>query len=109
MAALAPSISHALAGKQGAFWIEVCSAVGAQASPQDGDPGDPVPASTDGHVFEHCPYCSLHANAVAIPAVPSIRVPEIDLSERLPAAFLAAPRTLHAWLSAQPRAPPPAC
>ena len=106
MAALAPSISHALGAKNGASWVEVCTTVGAKWVQPDGSVTDKAPASGYAHPFEHCPYCSLHANAIAIPPAPLALVPALALSHPLPAAFLAAPRTLHAWVSAQPRAPP---
>ena len=106
MAALAPSISHALGAKNGASWIEVCTSVGAKWVQPDGSSTDQAPASGDVHPFEHCPYCSLHANAIAIPAAPVGLSPALSLSDLLPTAFLAAPRTLYAWVTAQPRAPP---
>ena len=106
MAALAPSISHALGAKNGASWVEVCSTVGAKWVQPDGSSTDKAPASGDVHPFEHCPYCSLHANAIAIPPAPLALAPTLALSHLVPSAFLAAPHTLHAWVSAQPRAPP---
>ena len=106
MAALAPWISHALSAKNGASLIEVCTALGAKWVQPDGGSADQAPASGGAHPFEHCPYCSLHANAIAIPAAPVVPVLAISSSDLLPTAFLAAPRTLYAWVSAQPRAPP---
>jgi Protein of unknown function (DUF2946) len=103
MAALAPSISHALGAKNGASWTEVCSTVGSKWVQPDGSSTDPAPASGDAHLFEHCPYCSLHANAIAVPAAPVGWAQVPALSHPVPTAFLAAPRTLHAWVSAQPR------
>lgn len=106
MSALAPSISHALGTKNGASWIEVCSTVGSKWLQPDRSSTDPAPASGSAHLFEHCPYCSLHANAIAVPAAPVGLAQAPVLSHPVPTAFLAAPRTLHAWVSAQPRAPP---
>ena len=106
MAALAPSISHALSAKNGASLIEVCTALGAKWVQPDGRSTGQAPASGDVHPFEHCPYCSLRANAMAIPAAPVGSALAISSSDLLPTAFLAAPRTLYAWVSAQPRAPP---
>jgi hypothetical protein len=107
VAALAPSISLALDVKNDASWIEVCTSVGAKWVQPDGSSADQAPASGEVHPFEHCPYCSLHANAVAIPAVPGVPALAISSSDRLPTAFLTAPHTLCAWVSVQPRAPPP--
>jgi hypothetical protein len=106
MAALVPSISHALGSKNGSSWVEVCTSVGAKWVSAGGDAGDETPAPSRTHSLEHCPYCSLHANAVTVPAAPAVTVPVLLLAHDLPIAFLAAPRTLYAWVSAQPRAPP---
>jgi Protein of unknown function (DUF2946) len=106
MSALAPSISHAVAPKQSDAWVEVCTSAGAKWVKQNAGSSEQAPASDGGHAFEHCPYCSLHANAIAIPAAPFVPALGATLSDLLPIAFLAAPRTLHAWVTAQPRAPP---
>ena len=106
MAALAPSISHALSAKNSASLIEVCTALGAKWVQPDGSSADQAPASGDVHPFEHCPYCTLHAKDIAIPVAPVVPALAISSSDLLPTAFLAEPRTLYAWASAQPRAPP---
>ena len=106
-AALAPSISHALGSMGGASWVEVCTSIGAQWVSADADAGDESPAPSGVHWLEHCPYCSLHANVVAMPATPAVIVPALLPDHGRPLTFLAAaPRTRHAWASAQPRAPP---
>ena len=104
--ALAPAISHALASKNGASWTEVCTSAGAKWINAGGDTSDESPVPSGAHPLEHCPYCSLHANAIAVPTAPAAAVPVLLPAHDLPIAFLAAPRTLHAWVSAQPRAPP---
>lgn len=106
MAALAPAISHALRTRDGASAIEVCSSLGARWVLPDGSSTDPVPPAGQGHPFEHCPYCSLHSQALAIPPAPAVLTPAIATAELLPLAFPAAPLTLFAWVGAQPRAPP---
>lgn len=105
VASLAPVVSHAL-GKSGtASWVEVCTAQGSQWVQGDAPPaGDPAPGA--GHLLDHCPYCSLHPNAVGIPPALLQALPPVAAGHAVPLAFLAAPRTLHAWVSAQPRAPP---
>ncbi len=106
MAAIAPSISHAMALKKAAPWVEICSSDGARwVQAHAGSNGD-VPSPLDAHKFEHCPYCSFHAGGVALPAAPATGVPALLSGHDLPIAFRAAPVTLHAWVSAQPRAPP---
>ena len=106
MAALAPMISHALQARDGALAIEVCSSLGARWVLADGSSTDSVPPAGQGHPFEHCPYCSLHADVLALPPLPAALTPAIATSDLLPPAFAAAPLTLFAWVGAQPRAPP---
>lgn len=106
MGAFAPSVSHALGSKGEASFIEVCTSLGAKWVEQESSSTQQVPPSGDAQVSEHCPYCSIHANTLAVPPAPWALALDPALPELLPTAFLAAPRTLHAWLSAQPRAPP---
>jgi Protein of unknown function (DUF2946) len=106
MSALAPTISHALGTRNAASWIEVCTTAGAKWVEPHGYAGENAPAPGDAHAFEHCPYCSLHANAVAVPAAAACWQPATSFVHEFPIAFLVAPRSLHAWVSAQPRAPP---
>jgi hypothetical protein len=63
MAALAPSISHALESKNGPSWVEICTSVGAKWVNAGGDAGDEAPSFPGAHPQEHCPYCSLHGGA----------------------------------------------
>lgn len=104
MAALAPTVSRALGPDAAAAWVEICTAQGSRwvAAADQGDAG----SSDAGHAGEHCPYCSLHLPVLGTPpaATPVLVLPA--LAHAVPAAFLAAPRTLHAWVVAQPRAPP---
>jgi hypothetical protein len=105
LAALAPALSHALASASGSQWVEICTAQGSkwvQAGEDGAERGTPPSA----HVLEHCPYCSLHAPTLGLPLVQHLAALPLRLSHQVPLAFLAAPRTLHAWVSAQPRAPP---
>ena len=105
MSALAPAVSHALGTAGTASWIEVCTSQGSKWVQSNDEPGgDSAPGAE--HALEHCPYCSIHPNAVGIPPAPLQALPAAGLAHAVPQAFLAAPRTLHAWVSAQPRAPP---
>lgn len=101
LAALAPAVSHALGSRLGASWVEVCTLAGSKWV-QPGE--DSAPAGAQ--VVEHCPYCTLHSPAIGMPPAPPADVPVLVAGPFVPPAFLAAPRTLHAWASAQPRAPP---
>ena len=105
--ALAPTLSHALQGRQAMDLLEVCTAQGARWIDADGDlvsaPADLH--TTPGHVFDHCPWCSLHGGDAALPPAPAA-IHLTAPAALLPRLFLAAPGTLHAWRSAQPRGPP---
>lgn len=104
LASLAPAMSHALASAAGTLWVEVCTSQGAKWIQAGEDGTERAPASA--HLLEHCPYCTLHAPALGLPpAAPSAHLP-LPLSHAVPLAFLSAPRTLHVWVRAQPRAPP---
>jgi len=104
LASLAPSLSHALGSATGESWIEICTSQGSKwiAEKSDGSPSTP----TASHVFEHCPFCSMHAPALGLPPSPEAVPLLVEGHGEFPPAFYAAPRTLHAWLSARPRAPP---
>lgn len=104
LASLAPALSHALASATGSNWIEICTTQGSRWIQAGQDGSERAPSSA--HVLEHCPYCSLQAPTLGLPPVTHrVHLP-VQLSHVVPLAFLGAPRTLHAWVSAQPRAPP---
>lgn len=104
MAALAPAVAQAVMTGSGASWVEVCTAQGAKWISVD-DAGDPS-TSKAMHGLEHCPYCSLQLPTADLPPTPPAQLPAPVRVAMFPPAFEAAPRTLHAWVSAQPRAPP---
>lgn len=104
LSALAPSLSQALAAGTGSNWVEVCTAQGSKWMAAGEAGTEPAPASA--HVLDHCPYCSLHAPALGLPPVASMPPLLLQRAHEVPRAYLAARRTLHAWVSAQPRAPP---
>lgn len=105
LATLAPGVSHALRHLQGDMlpWSQVCSATGGMRRVQL--PDDPAPGEMR-HAFEHCAGCALHLQASAPSPAPAATVVRSDLAHSVPSLLLHAPRTLHAWASAQPRAPP---
>lgn len=104
LASLAPALSHALASATGTSWIEICSTQGSKWIKAGDDGSERSPASA--HVVDHCPYCSLHAPTLGLPPAKHLAQLPLVLSHEVPLAFLSAPRSLHAWVSAQPRAPP---
>jgi hypothetical protein len=114
---LLPTLSHALAHTQSrgdGGWAEVCTPQGPQRIAVDaaGKLADTVVNSPSGDAAmaaaqqPHCPMCALAADLPMVPlARPSV-LPPAPSGDGPPAAFLHAPRSLHLWLGAQPRAPP---
>jgi len=100
LATLAPGIARAVAFAQGdaTAWGQICSTEGTP-SPEGG-------SSPAAHMLDHCPFCSLHGDTLGLPPSLSAQHSAPQPAYALPALFLKAPRTLHAWASAQPRAPP---
>lgn len=99
MGALAPSLSQAMRTPGGvSTWAEVCSST--PASGQDPAPADAV------HLFEHCPYCSLHTPTLGLPPTPLSLALPAELRHPQPMLFLDAPRGQHNWTVARPRGPP---
>ncbi len=105
--ALAPAISHAVRPDAPAGWAEICSVTGAKLVALD-DTTSSEPASGEplAHALEHCPYCSVHTSTLGMPPAAPADMALMPLSFELPELFWQAPRTLFAWASAQPRAPP---
>lgn len=106
VASLAPTLSQAFGTGAAQGWIEVCSAAGSRWIASDAGVSDTAPATSDEHPLAHCPYCHIHADGGLPAPGDALTLLLQGLSEARPPAFLQAPRTLHAWLSAQPRAPP---
>lgn len=103
MAALAPAVSQAVRAADPLAWAEVCS-----ASAKSAAAGQQAPADGAAHLFEHCPYCSLHSAGLGMPPAALSLALLPALSAELPALFLGGPRGLHSWTAAQPRGPPAA-
>jgi hypothetical protein len=108
-AALAPTVSHALALFPGsAGWVEVCTAHGARWVAVDGtrdaQPGGSIDAATG--QFDQCPFCHHAGQGMAPPPAAAAQALQPPLREGPPERFLSAPHTAHDWRAAQPRAPP---
>lgn len=104
LASLAPALSHALASASGSSWTEICTTQGSKWIKAGEDGSERAPASA--HVLDHCPCCSLQAPTLGLPPAKHLARLPLGLSHEVPLAFLPAPRAPHAWVSAQPRAPP---
>lgn len=110
LGALAPTVSRAMAwAASDALPFGVVCSANPDARTQGTAPGDAGDGAHHASVFEHCPFCSIHAPDLALPSAESIALPLQGLAAAEPQLFLRAPRTLHAWASAQPRAPPLSC
>ncbi len=109
MAALAPSISHALAATNGSgtSWVEICSTTGIKAVKvvDRTAPGAAVPAETMLH-FADCLYCLLHADVPVLPHPVGVALPLNADAPAFPFLFYQSPRPLFLWAAAQSRAPP---
>ncbi|HJV52194.1 MULTISPECIES: DUF2946 domain-containing protein [Oxalobacteraceae] len=109
LAALAPSISHAVsAARDGnAGWGDICSQTGfkpAQANNAH-EHSSPDPAKPGLH-FEHCPFCYTHAGSVGLPPVAGFALPLLIATQAKPSLYYQSPRPLFIWAAAQSRAPP---
>ncbi|MFO1219922.1 MAG: DUF2946 domain-containing protein [Burkholderiaceae bacterium] len=104
LASLAPALSQAVGVADHHSWVEVCTPQG--STWVRADAGDAGGAPSAAHLIDHCPYCSIHLPALALPPPPAAVAPACNARDALPQAFLQAPRTLHAWSPAHPRAPP---
>lgn len=108
MAALAPSISHMLASKDGGSAIaEICSVAGISivSLDQNGAVKKPAPPGS-GMNMADCPYCVLHADMPALPPSAFAMLP-LDAPVALaPQLFYQSPSPLFAWAPPQSRAPP---
>lgn len=101
MAALLPTVARATAQALGdlAPWSVVCAAPAAMA---DGT----APTDAAGSMQAHCALCLLQAAAMGLPPGLHPLAAPVALGHAVPRLFLRAPRPLHAWSSAQARAPP---
>ncbi len=105
MAALMPTLSHALQAGGSKAWIEVCTVVGAKwVTPENSNPDEQAPASMAS--MDHCPYCSTQGQLRALTLSLTLASASSALQFDVPRLFLLAPLTHHAWARALPRAPP---
>lgn len=95
-AALAPTVSHALASTTEAALAEMCTVGGAEKK---------APSNIM-HGMEHCPYCATHGGAPALPPVAASSFAVVGGHDCYPPLFYTAPQPLHTWSAASPRGPP---
>ncbi len=105
---LLPSLAHALADERSVVWTEVCTAQGMKRVPMADEATAPEAGagmSLNG-AMDHCPWCLLSPAAAVAPPPAERALPLLALGQPVPPRFLSAPRTPHAWCTAQPRGPP---
>jgi hypothetical protein len=95
-AALAPTVSHALASTTEAALAEMCTV---------GAPSKKAPSNTM-HGMEHCPYCASHGAAPLLPPPATMNFAVIGGHDFYPPLFYTAPQPLHTWSASRPRGPP---
>lgn len=108
-AALAPTLSQAFASPMASVFDEICTATGFVSASADGEAGPTQGQPGSGHPMGdvgHCPFCFLQGHAVALPSQPAVALAPAGLRFEMPSLFLQARHPLHAWASAQARAPP---
>jgi hypothetical protein len=109
LAALAPSVSHALAtgSRVGSLWSEICSATSPKLiKTDDGKTSNSSSSSEIGMYFDDCPYCCTHAGSSGLPPSPTFTFPFVRAALLHPSLFYQSPRPLFVWATAQSRAPP---
>jgi hypothetical protein len=108
LAAMLPSLSHAMLASQGATFAEICSATGARfvVIGADGDIDQDHDRSTSMTASMDCPYCAIHHGAPDLPPATVQWSPPDALKFERPRLFFTAPRPLFAWAPALARGPP---
>jgi hypothetical protein len=104
--AVMPTLAHALAFANGDDTTQICTPQGMKIVSLDPWSAEEGGAPTSQASLDHCPYGMLASGAAPLPASPSQWHAQAAGTAEAPPAFFQAPRTLFAWASAQPRAPP---
>jgi Protein of unknown function (DUF2946) len=103
--AMAPTISAAFGLHNGAGVGQICSVQTELESAQRQTPDRRDSSPGIDHLFEHCPYCSLHVVHLGMPpAVVTTSVLALTFARHR--YYLAAAPTLRTWSNARSRAPP---
>lgn len=108
LAAMLPSLSHAMLVHQGATFAEICSATGARLVVIDaaGNVDSSHDSSTLMKSSMDCPYCAIHHGAPDLPPATVLWAPPDALKFERPHLFFTAPRPLFAWAPSLARGPP---
>ncbi|WP_229204972.1 DUF2946 domain-containing protein [Duganella sp. Leaf61] len=104
--ALAPTISHALAAGSGSVvTLEICTVNGYKVVKVPDSDSDKTPTTTK-HGMKHCAFCGTHGGTFALTSSSSLIFAIASGRDIYPPLFYTAPHSLHAWSTANPRAPP---
>jgi Protein of unknown function (DUF2946) len=101
---LLPSLTRVVNAATQRGWVEVCSVQGMRWVAPDGTVSERGPGGQGASHGEHCPLCG--GGAAALSTAAAKMVLATFEAHAVAPLFLAAPRPLFAWSSAQPRAPP---
>jgi hypothetical protein len=100
-AAIAPTVSHALALEHGAQGIEICTSSGTQIIPADSPTGPESAVS-----LSHCPFCLHSADRVAPPPSPVAYLFLVQGGQQEASVWQAFFYSSKHYLKASPRGPP---
>jgi hypothetical protein len=106
LAAMLPSLSHAMLVRQGATFAEICSATGAKLVVIDADASRDSASLMNSSM--NCHYCAIHHGAPDLPPATVQWTPPDALTFEHPRLFFTAPRPLFAWAPSLARGPPAA-
>ncbi|WP_431256499.1 DUF2946 domain-containing protein [Roseateles chitinivorans] len=108
LAAMLPSLSHAMLVQQGATFAEICSATGAKLVVIDaaGNADTDRDGASLMNSSMNCPYCAIHHGAPDLPPATVQWTPPDALKFERPRLFFSAPRPLFAWAPSLARGPP---
>jgi len=108
LGAIVPGVSMALQAKGTEVpWGSICSSVpdARRGADQQSETQRQGTVPTSAHLFEHCPYCGLHAATLGMPPNASTAA-ALSLSFLLSHLDFASAPSLRVWSEAQSQAPP---
>jgi hypothetical protein len=105
LVSLAPALGQVLRTAPGSVWLEVCTARGSKWIWPDASGSERAPDSP-AHGLQHCPLCLSALPALGLPPAADTALPSPELAHGVPTGRPLVPHTQHAWVDAQPRAPP---
>ncbi|MDQ1811996.1 DUF2946 domain-containing protein [Massilia sp. CCM 9210] len=103
---LAPGMARAMSASGApAGTMEICTANGYKLVKVGDTDASKTPGSAQ-HGMEHCAFCLTHGGSLGLSGTLPERLAFDAVRDVYPPLFYSAPRSLHAWSTANPRAPP---